>query len=83
MKKLHISSAFGKRWGTVIISSAMLILSVILLLLFPRREHLALSTVFAVMFWLSLAAVIVFTVLAVRNRGKPPRRRPARKKKTI
>jgi lipopolysaccharide export LptBFGC system permease protein LptF len=83
MKKLHISSAFGKRWGTVIISSAMLILSVILLLLFPRREHLALSTVFAVMFWLSLAAVIVFTVLAVRNREKPPLGKAPEQNKTI
>ena len=59
--------AFGKRWGLVVISSVVLILSVILLLLFPRKEHLALSTVFAITFWLSLAAVIVSTVLAVRN----------------
>lgn len=71
MKKLQIGSAFGKRWELVVISSVMLILSVILLLIFLRKEHLALSTIFAVTFWLSLAAVIVSTVFAVRNRGTP------------
>ena len=34
-------------------------------------------------FWLSVAATIVCIVLAVRNRGNPPRRRPVRKNKTI
>lgn len=64
-------------------SAAVLLLSVILLFLFPRKEYLAVSTAFAILFWLSVAATIVCMVLAVRNRGKPPRGKPARKNKTI
>lgn len=83
MKKLQIGSVFGRRWEPVAISSVVLILSVILLLLFPRKEHLVLSAVFAVTFWLSLAAVIVSTGLAVGNRGKPPLGKAPEQNKTI
>lgn len=64
-------------------SAAVLLLSVILLFLFPRKEYLAVSTAFAILFWLSVTATIVSTAFAVRNRGNPPLRRPARKNKTI
>lgn len=63
--------ALLKRWRFVLASAAVLLLSVVLLLLFPREEHLVLSTVFALLFWLALIASFVFMVLAVRNRGKP------------
>lgn len=64
-------------------SAAVLLLSVILLFLFPRKEYLAVSTAFAILFWLAVAAIIVSTAFAVRNRRKPPLRRPVRKNKTI
>lgn len=49
---------------------------------FPRKEYVALSTLLAILFWLALAAVIVCTTLAVRNKKKPLRGRPLKKNKT-
>lgn len=66
---------FLRQWRRALCSAAVLLLSVILLFLFPRKEYLAVSTAFAILFWLSVAATVVYTVLAVRNRGKPPRGR--------
>lgn len=83
MKNNQSLSAFLRRWRWALCSAAVLLVSVILLFLFPRKEYLVVSTAFAILFWLSITATIVCIVLAVRNRGKPPRRRPARKKKTI
>lgn len=67
MKNLQKISAFGKRWGPVVIFSVILILSVILLLLFPRKEHLALSTIFAITFWLSFIACVWQAVVLIRR----------------
>ena len=50
---------------------------------FPRREYPAVSTAFAILFWLSIAATIVCTALTVGNRGKPARGKPARQNKNI
>lgn len=83
MKKHQILSDSFRRWRWVICSAAVLLLSVILLFLFPRKEYLAVSTAFAILFWLSIAAVVIFTVCAVRNRGKPPRGKPAKQNKDI
>lgn len=73
---------FQKQWIWCVISSAVLLLSVILILLFPREEHVVLSTVFAVLFWLSLVATIVSAAFAVRNRGKPPHDQTYKREKT-
>ena len=82
MKNKSLSRSF-RRWRRALCSAAVLLLSVILLFLFPRKEYLAVSTAFAILFWLSVAATIVCMVLAVRNRGKPTRGKPARKNKSI
>lgn len=83
MEKYQGLSAFFRRWRWTLCSAAVLLLSVILLFLFPREEYPAVSTVFAILFWLSIAAVIAFTTLAVRNRKKPPRGKTTRQNKTI
>ena len=53
MMKHPISEAAGaRRRRFFLLSVAALLLSVVLLVLFPRKEYLALSTAFAVLFWL-------------------------------
>ena len=77
-------SPFCRRWRRALFSVAVLLLLVLVLLLlvFPRKEYVALSTLLAILFWLALAAVIVCTTLAVRNKKKPLRGRPLKKNKT-
>lgn len=79
MKRSDAIFALLKRWRFVLAAAVVLLLSVVLLLLFPREEHVALSTVFALLFWLALIAGFVFTVLAVRTRGNPKRKIHRRK----
>lgn len=82
MKKRTLSGFF-LRWRWVICSAAALFLSVMLLFLFPRKEYPAVSTVFAILFWLSAAAMIGFAALAVRNGGTPPHDGPFPKDKIV
>ena len=72
-------SPFCRRWRRALL---LLLVLVLLLLVFPRKEYVALSTLLAILFWLALAAVIVCTTLAVRNKKKPLRGRPLKKNKT-
>lgn len=83
MKINQSLTAFFRRWRWALCSAAVLLLSVILLFLFPRKEYLAVSTALAILFWLAIAAVIVCIALAVRNRRKPLRGKPVRQNKTI
>lgn len=75
-------SPFCRQWRRVLCSIALLLLLMLLLLLFPRKEYVALSTVLAILFWFALAAVIVCTALAARNKGKPSRGGAHKKNKT-
>lgn len=44
---------------------------------------MVISAVWAILFWLSFTAVIVFTVLTVRNRGKPSHDQTRKQDKSI
>lgn len=54
-----------------------------LLYCFPRKEYLEVSTVFALLFRILIAAVIVCTALAVRNGRKPSRGKLLKKNKAF
>ena len=83
MKRSKTIAATLKKQRFVLLSASVLLLSITMLVLFPREEHLALSTAFAVLFWLSLILCMVSVILSVRNRGKPAKDKPAGKNKTI
>ena len=70
LKRKELAHIFPKRWRRLVMAASVLLFSVVMLLLFPRQEHTVLSTLFAVLFWLSLAAVVIFGAVAIRNRSK-------------
>lgn len=83
MKSDQRLSVFFRRWRGTFCSAAALLIWVILLFLFPRKEYPAVSTVFAILFWLSIAALIVCTTLAVRNKGKTSHDRSPKQNRII
>ncbi len=55
-----------KKWK-VLLSAGMLTLSVVMILLFPREKSIAIATVFAILFWLSLIACVWLAAITIRK----------------